>query len=275
MYSNKFCNNEHVILKSNDEIDTNQFLTYVKENWNKLIHENTRFLILTGIHGKNDGKLGSRDNGMLLDYEFAINGLKKDFEDDIKDKNVQIILEDVGSHVDSMKLDEDKFVAAVKKHNPTLISLSFCHTDKSELNDILRSAGIYAVLIITQDKSKITEGKYVFLDDIQRQIIDKVANEKPQNIILWGSHGTGKTLLLAQTLVMKISNYKKQNLPIQIIVSSYSNDSTDAPLMQDLKTKYLAHIENEIYVDFVDFLHLCEGILIAMWCNITVTHTVM
>ena len=264
MYRNKFCTNEHVILTSNDEIDTNQFVFYVKDNWNKLIHKNTRFLILTGIHGKNDGKLGSKDNGMVLDYEFAINGLKKDFKDDIEDKNVQIILEDVGSHVDSMKLDEVKFVAAVKKHNPTLISLSFCHTDKSELNDILRAAGIYAVLFITQDKSEITEGKYVFLDEIQRQVIDKVANEKPQNILLWGSHGTGKTLLLAQALAMKISYYKKQNLPIKIIVSSYSNDSTDDPLMQDLKTKYLAHIVHEEYVHFVDFLHLCEGILIAI-----------
>ena len=259
-----FVNEYMVILTSKIEIDCNEWLGYIKGNWENLMRKNTRFLTLAGIHGKENGMLGSRDNELLLDYDFAIKSLLKIYKDDIKEKNIQIFLEDVGSHFNSSKLDEEKFVNVVKKHKPTIISLAFCFTDKSELNDILRASGIYSILILTQDKVNIMEDKYVVLDEAQRKIIEKVALEQPKNIVLWGSSGTGKTLLLTQALSIKISHFKKQEYKgekykLNVIISSYFAENNNVPLMQDLKTKYLSHLCNEEYVRFIDFSTLCKG----------------
>ena len=86
----------------------------------------------------------------------------------LKKPFLQFALEDVASSFNATKLDKEKLIQAIQRHNPTIISLSFCYTNVSELNDILRSAGIYTVLIMSKDRANITEGKYVVLDSIQR-----------------------------------------------------------------------------------------------------------
>ena len=83
---------------------------------------------------------------------------------------LQFALEDVASSFNATNLDKEKLIQAIQRHNPTIISLSFCYTNVSELNDILRSAGIYTVLIMSKDRANITEGKYVVLDSIQRYL---------------------------------------------------------------------------------------------------------
>ena len=87
-----------VILTSKKEIDCHQWVDHIKNDyWEPLIKKNnSRFLVLSGTHGKKDGKLGDKDHNMLLDYEYAINGLKRDFEDDIAEYNIEIFLEDIG-----------------------------------------------------------------------------------------------------------------------------------------------------------------------------------
>ena len=167
---------------------------------------------------------------------------------------------DIGDHVDSMKkLDEEKFVAAVKKFKPTVICLAFCYTDISELNDVLRASGIYTVLIMSQDRAELTEGKYVVLDDKQKEIVEQMSKEQPQNLILWGSSGTGKTILLTQALGIKVSHFKRQNIEMKIIVSSYGNHTVQPKkLLEDLENKYLGHLKLE-KKDFVLFEELCYG----------------
>ena len=167
---------------------------------------------------------------------------------------------DLGEHVDSSKrLDEEKLVAAVKKYNPTIISLAFCYTDVSEINDVLRAAGIYTVLIMSQDRAELTEGKYVVLDDKQREIVERMANEQPQNLILWGSSGTGKTILLTQALGIKVSYFKRQNIETKIVISSFGNSVVKPKkLMEDLENKYLGHLKLE-KTDLVLFKELCGG----------------
>ena len=88
----------------------------------------------------------------------------------LKKPFLQFALEDVASSFNATKLDKEKLIQAIQRHNPTIISLSFCYTNVSELNDILRSAGIYTVLIMSKDRASITEGKYVVLDSIQRYL---------------------------------------------------------------------------------------------------------
>ena len=250
-----------VILTSKIEIDSNQWVHYMKNHyWDSLIKkDNTRFLVLSGTHGKANGKIGDKDYDMILDYKCAIEGLKRDFKEDIIKHNIKIFLEDVSNHIDSYKIDEEKLVAAVKEFKPSIINLAFCFTEVSEINDILRAAGIYSVLIMSQDRAELTEGKYVILDNKQREIIDQVTEKKPQNVILYGSSGTGKTILLTQALGIKASHFRRQNIAARIIVSSFGNNAVKPKqLMRALKTKYLEHLKLE-KKDFVLFKDLCEG----------------
>ena len=87
-----------VILTSKKEIDCHQWVDHIKNDyWDPLIKKNnTRFLVLSGTHGEKDGKLGDKDRDMLLDYEYAIKGLKRVYKDDIAEYNIEIFLEDIG-----------------------------------------------------------------------------------------------------------------------------------------------------------------------------------
>ena len=250
-----------VILTSKIEIDANQWICHMKRyHWESIIRKNnTRFLILTGTHGQVDGKIGQTDYNMFLDYECAIKGLKEYFKDDIDKYNIEIFLEDVGNYVEASKIYEEKLVAAVKKYKPTVIGLAFCFTEKSEINDVLRAAGIYSILIMSRDRAEITEGKYIILDDRQKAIVNRVSNEKPQNVILWGSSGTGKTILLTQALGIKVSNLKRQSIPFKIIVSSFGTDNVKPrKLMKDMESKYLSQLKYE-NLQFGLFNDICEG----------------
>ena len=159
-------------------------------------------------------------------------------------------------------MGENKLIQAIEKHNPTVLSLSFCYTDVSELNDILRSAGTYAILILSKDQANITEGRYLVLDPVQKKIIQKVDEIKPKNIFLWGSSGTGKTFLLSQILGMKISHYKKmQGIKLNVIVTSYFSGSEESLLLKEFKAKYLEHLSlssSDIIVSFTPFEILCK-----------------
>jgi len=91
-----------VILTSKKEIDCHQWVDHIKKDyWDPLIKKNnSRFLVLSGTHREKDGKLGDRDRDMLLDYEYAIKGLTRDFKDDMAKQKMEIFLEDIGDHVD-------------------------------------------------------------------------------------------------------------------------------------------------------------------------------
>ena len=78
-------------------------------------------------------------------------------------------------------------IQAVEKHNPTIISLSFCYTNVSQLNEVFRSAGIYTVLIMSQDQAEITEDRYVILDPVQKQIIQQSALQMPKKSFYGGA----------------------------------------------------------------------------------------
>ena len=155
---------------------------------------------------------------------------------------------------------EEKLIEDIQMFAPKVLALSWCYSMKSDVSLVLRHEGILAKMLIEHDMRQICKKPNAKLDDNQAEIIRKIANEKPQNIILWGSSGTGKTLLLAQALLMKISHYKRQKIDIKVFVSSYSNESVEEPLMKDFKQKYLTNIAHQDYVEFIDFSHLCEGI---------------
>ena len=247
-----------VILTSTIGIDSYQWQKYFCNKWNNLMKPNAKVLVLAGIHGHKDGKLGLVDDGLLGEYEHQIDFLKKKYKEDIEKKKITFILEDVGAHMDRKKLNEEALVAAVKKHNPTIISLAFCYTNMSVLNNVLRAAGIYSVVILNKDRADITEDRCIELDEIQRKIVEDVAENQPQNIFLWGSSGTGKTIMLAEAMKMKISQYMKKGVKLNIFVTSYMA-TPESQLMIVLKDKYLSHMPLGHKVQFIPFHQLCKS----------------
>ena len=85
-----------------------------------------------------------------------------------------------------------------------------------------------------------------------------VAKDQPKNIFLWGSSGTGKTIVLTEVLKMKISYYKRIDIKLNIFVTSYMAASR-SQLIVDFKQKYLAHLPSECQVQFSPLYFLCKG----------------
>ena len=218
--------------------------------------ENARLLVLTGVHGKSSGELGSDDNGFLRDSQRQETVLKNrelpgNKADDIDGKNIQFGFEDVGQinvrDNSTRTLDEKKFVVAVKNFNPTVLVLAFCWSHKSELNDLLRAAGIYSTLILREELAQITESRHVRLDEGQENLIKRITEENPKNLFLWGTSGSGKTLMLAEALKMKLSHLRREGKQeIRVIVTTMQGRD---PLMKDLQEKYLPDIARNSFIE--------------------------
>merc|ERR1719367_1456455 len=216
----------------------------------EVMKENTRLLVLTGVHGQQSGEIGGKDNGFVRDSRGQIRKLEGKFEAQIKAGKITMELEDVGLHnasdTSTKKLDEEKFVEAVKKFKPTVLVLAFCWSHKSELNDLLRAAGIYSTIVLREELAQITESRQVHLDEDQRNLIQRIAEEKPKNVFLWGTSGSGKTLMLAEALKMKISQLRREGKQdVRVIVAAmFARDA----LMKDLQEKYLPDIAKESFM---------------------------
>ena len=187
-----------VIISSKNEIDMLQWRSYLVKNWARLMLARSRLLVLTGIHGCKDGALGGREDRFVANSRKQMVILNRTKADDIHKKEIVMGVEDIGRHSNRSELDLDKLTKAVKEFDPTVILLAFTWSKKSELNDVLRAAGIYTGMVLREERAQITESRHVKLDEGQTEFIRAVAKEKPRNIFLWGSSGTGTTLLLIE-----------------------------------------------------------------------------
>ena len=86
----------------------------------------------------------------------------------------------------------------------------------------------------------------------------------PKNLILFGSSGTGKTLLLAECVKMKVAYYETKGKPLKIIIASY----VDAEMLfQDLKEKYnLNYLMKKHVIQFKTVDELSHGKLQTYSC---------
>ena len=130
MQKGVFSTENFVVITSNIEIDSLQWQKHFRNNWNQLIRPNTKVLVLAGIHGCKDGELGSVDEDLLGEYEHQIHFLKRKYEKDLEEKKAEFVLENIGSYIDETEFNEVKFIEAVKKHNPTVITIAFCYTKR-------------------------------------------------------------------------------------------------------------------------------------------------
>ena len=82
----------------------------------------------------------------------------------------------------------------------------------------------------------------------------------PQNVFVWGTSGTGKTLVLTQILGMKRSYYRKLGaINLNIFVTSFASLDYKSQLLKDLKENYLTHLNITEGVRFLSMPELCSG----------------
>ena len=106
-------------------------------------------------------------------------------------------------------------------------------------------------MTLREDRAQITESRHVELDEGQKEVIRTVAEKKPRNIFLWGSHGAGKTLLLVEALLMKISQYRREGRQVEVIVTAFTESGSDGALMKDFRDKYLSSLAKQDNVRIV------------------------
>ena len=250
-----------MIISARDRITMRQWRTHLAGAWERLMPENTRLLVLAGIHGQEDGRLGDREDpdedAFVKDCHKQVNILKKAKDEQILQDNIVIEVEDIGKHKERNEFDSDKFIRKVRDFSPTVLLLAFCWSKLSELNDVLRSAGIYTGMVLKEERAQITESRHVELDEGQKTVIMMIAEKKPQNIFLWGSIGAGKTLLLVEALLMKMSQYKREGRQVNIIVTAFGSTS-DSALVEDFRNKYLSSLTKQDNVRIVSISTLCR-----------------
>ena len=66
------------------------------------------------------------------------------------------------------------------------------------------------------------------------------------NVFLYGSSGTGKTILGAEIVKIKLSQMNSEGRPVRVIVSQYLADSESSLLLKNLREKYFKNIDCQI-----------------------------
>ena len=94
-----------------------------------------------------------------------------------------------------------------------------------------------------------------------RKIVENVSKNMPQNIFIWGTSGTGKTLILTQILGIKRSHYKTlPGMKLNIIITSFQSFDAKSQLLKNLKGNYLKHMNDMDEVRFFTLPEVCSGI---------------
>ena len=72
----------------------------------------------------------------------------------------------------------DKFEQLLKTENPHVFIFASCFSHESEINNFLRSSGMYSCLLMSAERGEITCGKICHLDKVQQEVLQRIINDK-------------------------------------------------------------------------------------------------
>ena len=249
-----FCNEKNVILKTQWEVTRNHLRYYLLKHLPQF-QENTLILILCGKHGLPSGKLDETDEGLFHDFKPMEKLLCKDgHEELLRKQKIEISVQKIDDWFDNPQMGFE----CLSKNNerPIVLVLATCFSKVNELNDVLRSAGVFSFLRMAKDRAEFCN--FFVLDSEQHEIIKKISDDhgkndisQTKNVLLWGDNGTGKTLLLAEALLMRISFYIQMDMldKVVVFVTSYNQDAQK--LVTDVISKYLDDLGDKIQINYI------------------------
>ena len=212
-----------MIITANEAVAMFDWGDYILKEWDRLMKENTKLLVLAGVHGTEDGKVGSDDKRFISHSEKQ----KKRFvreKGNYEDRGIEIVIEDVSLYKEGESLNEGKFAQKVKEVRPTVILLAICWSKHSQLNGILRSAGVYSSMIMREERAQVTESRHVWLDEQQEELIGRIGEGRERNLFLYSSSGCGKTIMLAEGVKIKVSQYKRLGREVRVYHHCFGHD---------------------------------------------------
>ena len=281
----------NVILTTKDEIHCQQVFNYLCMNLDRF-QIGSEFVVVCGIHGAPGGEMLEADEDFRYEYEMIFRWFhneerynkcaprnSKSFE--LVEKRqyqmgtvVEISSAENPDHEGKYKLDENskcalktEFERLLVTKRPVVLFLASCWSHRSEISAILRSCGIYSTIRMVEDKGELTIGRFFKLDSNQTDILSTVAFDHSQkdpnqlrskNVFLYGSHGTGKTILLSEIFLMRLAYYALHGINLfKKIFVSFSAYSEDYQLLQDVKEKHIGIPPG--FVQYTYLKSLCHG----------------
>ena len=281
----------NVILTTKDEISCQQTFNYLCMNLDRF-RIGTEFVVVCGVHGAPGGGMLEADEDFRYDYEAMFRWFhnekqykkcaprnSKPFE--LVEKRqyqmgtvVEISSAENPDHKGRYNLDEksklvlkSEFERLLASKRPIALILASCWSYKGEISAILRSSGIYSTIRLVEDKADITLGNFFKLDSNQIEVLSTVAADhnqndpdhlKYKNVFLYGSHGTGKTILLSEIFMMRLAYCKMHQIDLcKKIFVSFTAYSEDYQLLKDIKEKHIGIPSNS--VQYTDLKSLCHG----------------
>ena len=152
-----------------------------------------------------------------------------------------------------------------KQNRPIVLIFASCYSYYSSVKDFLAAEGVLAAININKDHGDISGGKIFALDPQQQEVLKKIRQcireDRLPNVFLWGSGGTGKTLLMVEMLQMYLAYYKMKSIPTKVLVIVYHSFIKEGDkLLEDLRTKYLANIDEGVDICILTMKQACKSI---------------
>ena len=140
--------------------------------------------------------------------------------------------------------DEEGLIKYVRAFGPNAIVLDWCFAKDGDVAKILCKSGILSELWLKHERTSmvgITDGRWINLDSEQTQYLHDVSkrleNNEVKHFVLYGGHGSGKTVLGVQTAKIVLAKLKEEspNDNVLFVVYTGSNVVETSPLLQNIE----------------------------------------
>ena len=209
MAQNKFITYNEIFIVSTAAITPTELLMYLIPKFckdNPVFPKGTIFYFIDGVHGKEQGELGPTDSKLTSSFYHGIfakllhicglptcekclrgqidherSSLWKEME--YGRKHIQIFnIPKKRSHtgefvqeLSELSVDDlnDLSKELCESKKPSVLIFASCFSAESKITDLLRSNGILAAMNISKERREITDGKSIFLDPQQQEVIKR------------------------------------------------------------------------------------------------------
>ena len=189
--SRKFHSVNDVIITTTDQVDVEEVFKYLRVRLN-YFREKSQFILVGGVHTSESGEIGAIDDDLLYDFREMFERFHNHQKWPAEAKIVQEKQFLIGTVIPVLSIRDKhhkgKFLIAessrisfkiefekIKKtENPVVLIVASCWSYRSQLSNLLLSAGIFSVLNISEERAKLTLGRMLQLDEKQQKFLQTI-----------------------------------------------------------------------------------------------------